>query len=56
MSAGYTYVVGRTVLDFFSSCTRREREELLRIFSRLAAAPYQRGDYFRRTDAGRKVN
>ena len=55
MSARYTCVVDRAVVEFFSSRTRREREELLRVFDRLAAAPYQRGDYFQRTAAGREL-
>jgi len=42
-------------VEIFSRATKRQREELLRIFSDLAASPYQRGDWLQRTASGREL-
>jgi hypothetical protein len=55
MTGEYTYVVDETVLQFFASCRKRQREELLRIFQGLAANPYQRGDWLQRTASGQEL-
>lgn len=51
----YSYAVDDTVLEFFCACTKREREQLMRIFLALADDPFQKGDYVERTRAGRDV-
>ena len=51
----YHYAVDDCVLDFFSNCTKREREQLMRVFLALADDPFQKGDYVQRTASGREV-
>lgn len=55
MSASYSYVTDAWVVDVFSDCTRREREQLLRAFALLAESPNQRGEWIRRTRSGREL-
>ena len=43
------------VLNYFSGRSRREREELLRIFAALAEDAYQRGDWRQQTKSGREL-
>jgi len=49
----YSYAVDDAVLEFFSGCTKRERERLMRIFLALADDPFQKDDYVERTRSGR---
>ena len=48
MSLPYKYVADATVLNFFADCTKRERDELIRIFEALAESPHERGAWLRR--------
>jgi hypothetical protein len=49
----YKYTVDAAVLAVCAAATKRRREELLRIFDRLAADPYQEGDSTQPDDKGR---
>jgi hypothetical protein len=40
----YSYVVDDSVLEFFANCTKRDREQLMRVFLALADDPFQKGD------------
>lgn len=51
----YAYAVDDSVLEFFNTCTKRERERLLRVFIALANDPFQKGDYVERSRSGRHV-
>jgi hypothetical protein len=51
----YFYAVDNSVLDVFSNCSKREREQLMRVFAALANDPFQKGDYVERTRSGREV-
>ena len=55
MMREHKFVVDDAVVEDFSCGTKRQREELLRIFSTLAASPYQRGDWQQRTMTGREL-
>ena len=55
MSPGHKFVVDDAVLEFFAGRTRREREELLRIWRELAASPYRKGEWLQRTAGGREL-
>jgi hypothetical protein len=55
MIRAYSYAVDDSVLEFFSSCTKREREQLMRVFAALLDDPLQKGDYVERTATGREV-
>jgi hypothetical protein len=43
MIPSHTFVVDDSVLELFTGRSKREREELLRIFKSLADSPYQDG-------------
>jgi hypothetical protein len=45
MTPEHEFVVDDAVLEFFSGRSRREQEELLRIWHGLAAAPHQKGEW-----------
>ena len=51
----YKFVVDDAVVAFFAERTKREREDLLRIFTGLAASPYQKGEWLQRTKSGREL-
>ena len=51
----YAFVVDDSVLELFTGRSKREREELLRIFKSLAESPYQTGDWRQRTKSGREL-
>ena len=53
MTLRYKYTVDDAVLESFSSAKKRQREELLRIFSSLAGDPFTRGDWIQKDSAGR---
>jgi hypothetical protein len=55
MSPAYKFVVDDRVLEIFAGSTRRQREELLRIWRELAASPYRKGEWYQRTAAGREL-
>jgi hypothetical protein len=55
MTPGHKFVANDRVLEFFSGRSRREREELLRIWQGLAAAPYQNGEWLQKTASGRQL-
>lgn len=49
------FVLDDAVVEFFSGRSKREREELLRIFRNLADSPFQRGEWLQRTASGREL-
>ena len=53
MMPHYRYIVDDAVLQFFADAKKRHREELLRIFARLAVDPFIEGDSTRRDATGR---
>ena len=55
MSLSHKFVVDESVLEFFSACTLREREQLLHVWRGLAASPYQKGEWLQRTASGREL-
>jgi hypothetical protein len=58
VSSPYKYSVDDSVLTAFASASRRQREELLRIFDFLAANPFLAADSPQRDHTGRicKIN
>ena len=52
--APYRYAVDAAVLQVFSTATKRQREDLLRIFGLLLADPYQIGDTTQPDATGRR--
>lgn len=55
MTGPHACVADAAVVEDFDSRSKREREELLRIFRSLAAEPYQRGDWLQKTASGQQV-
>jgi hypothetical protein len=55
MTHEHKFVVDDSVVEYFLERTKREREDLLRIFKSLAASPYQRGEWIQRTKLGREI-
>ena len=55
MTSKHVFVADDAVLNYFSGRSRREREELLRIFAALAEDAYQRGDWRQQTKSGREL-
>jgi len=55
MIPAHSFAVDDAVVEFFSERTKREREELLRIFKGLADSPYQKGEWLQRTQTGREL-
>ena len=51
----HKFVVGDAVVEFFAARTKREREDLLRVFSGLAASRYAKGERQQRTGSGREL-
>ena len=51
----HTFVVDDSVLELFTGRSKREREELLRIFKSLANSPYQTGEWRQKTKSGREL-
>ena len=51
----HKFVVDDAVVEFFAGRTKREREDLLQIFARLASSPYQKGEWQQRTRSGREL-
>ena len=45
MSREHKFVVDDAVVEFFAGRTKREREDLLRVFAGLAASPYEKGEW-----------
>jgi hypothetical protein len=45
MIPDHAFVVDDSVLELFTERSKREREELLRIFRSLADSPYQTGEW-----------
>jgi len=50
-----SYVVDDSVLELFTGRSKRQREELLRIFKLLADSPYQTGEWRQKTKSGREL-
>ena len=48
MNLAYKYVADAVVLNFFCSCSQRDRRELIRIFESLGKSPHQPGAWIRR--------
>ncbi|MDA1272831.1 MAG: hypothetical protein O2960_02090 [Verrucomicrobia bacterium] len=55
MIADFCYAVDQSVLELFTICRQREREELLRIFQSLAKEPFRRGDFVQKAASGREM-
>ena len=55
MTSGHVFVVDDTVIAFFTDRSKRERQELLRVFKALAESPYQKGDWRQKTKSGREL-
>ncbi len=55
MIPSHTFVVDDSVLELFTERSKREREELLRIFRSLADFPYQTGEWRQKTKSGREL-
>ena len=55
MTAKHTFVVDDKVVAVFTECSKREREDLLKIFKSLADSPYQKGEWRQRTKSGREL-
>jgi hypothetical protein len=49
-----TFVVDDSVLELFTGRSKREREELVRMFKSLADSPYQIGEWRQKTKSGRE--
>jgi len=45
MTARHVFVVDDKVMAIFTECSKRERENLLKIFKALAESPYQMGEW-----------
>jgi len=50
----YIFAADDSVVDFFSQCGKRDREDLLRLFRSLADSPHQRGDWIQKGRSGRE--
>ena len=55
MTPKHVFVVDDTVMGFFIERSKREREDLLKIFRTLADSPYQTGEWRQRTKSGREL-
>ena len=55
MTPKHVFVVDDTVMGFFIERSKREREDLLKIFRTLADSPYQAGEWRQRTKSGREL-
>ena len=51
----HKFVADGSVLEFFGGRSKREREDLLRIFATLADSPHLRGDWLQKTNSGRDL-
>lgn len=51
----HKFVVDDAVVEFFAARTKRQREDLLRVFAGLAASPYAKGEWQQRTNSGREL-
>jgi hypothetical protein len=51
----YTFVVDDSVLELFTGRSKRESDELLRIFKSLADSPCQAGGWRQKTKSGREL-
>jgi len=48
----FKFVLDDAVVEFFAERTKREREQLLRIFRKLAENPHQKGEWILKTAGG----
>jgi hypothetical protein len=55
MIPDHAFVLDDSVLELFTERSKREREELLRIFRSLADSPYQTGEWRQKTKTGREL-
>ena len=55
MTRRHVYVVDDTVMQLFAERSKREREDLLKIFKALADDPYQPGEWRQKTRSGREL-
>lgn len=55
MTAKHVYVVDDRVMDVFTECSKREREDLLKIFKTLSELPYQKGEWRQKTKSGQEL-
>ena len=54
MKLPYKYTVDEAVLQFFAGCSKREREQLLRIFPFLSSEPFTEGEATQPDQVGRR--
>jgi len=54
MSSRYAFAADDSVVEFFSRCSKREREDLLRLFRSLADSPHQKGEWIQKGRSGRE--
>lgn len=54
MISNHNFVADDKVIELFSEVTKRDREELLRLFRSLANNPYQKGERLQRAKSGRE--
>lgn len=55
MIPSHAFVVDDSVLGLFTERSKREQEELLRIFKSPADSPYQTGEWRQKTKSGREL-
>jgi hypothetical protein len=55
MTAKHVYAVDDAVMAVFTECSKREREDLIKIFRSLAESPYQKGEWRQKTKSGREL-
>ena len=55
MTSRHVFAVDDTVMAVFTDRSRREREDLLKIFKTLAESPYQTGEWRQKTKSGREL-
>ena len=55
MTTRHVFVVDNAMMELFAGRSKREREELLRIFKALAEFPYQEGEWRQKTKSGREL-
>jgi hypothetical protein len=55
MTPRHVFVVDDTVMAVFTDRSRRERDDLLKIFQALAESPYQTGEWRQKTKSGREL-
>jgi len=55
MTGRYSYALDEAALDVFSASTKRERDQLVKVFRTLAESPMEAGDFAETGASGRRV-